>query len=338
MSVIKPHWQELRAKHIRAKKGRKVVGIILHDTAGGGKHNDTLYLANPGDGRKVSADFTVERDGSIWKLNPDLDNYYTLHAGRATAFKGLSNGGVTAGTIGIEITQSAALPGGASPYPDAQVIAVAQLCAYLADRYKLKSADISTHRNIITDGSRSDPRRFPFEGVNGFWHYFWAHKSGTKAAEAYRASEEIKTDPEGARTPEIMQGAAIDTDIEGGAFPTPGMPQEPIDGAQAPEEGTQATGATTMQAQPPPTPPTPNTEVVPTSFNGRITAIVGFILANVTAFLGKLAALPTPILVALIIGIGVVVSFIFLSLILLKNKREERAHAKDIALIEASKK
>jgi N-acetyl-anhydromuramyl-L-alanine amidase AmpD len=166
-----PQWTELKAKHIR--EGRKeILGVVLHDTAGSGTHNDTLYLANPSDGRNVSVDFTVERNGSIWKLNPDLNKYYCSHAGRATKFKGFTNAAVNRVTVGIEICQKANLS--LTPvYTDAQVKSVAQLCAWLTTRYKLATSDITTHRNVITDGSRSDPRHFPFEGGGGFWQYYW---------------------------------------------------------------------------------------------------------------------------------------------------------------------
>jgi N-acetyl-anhydromuramyl-L-alanine amidase AmpD len=180
-----------------------IIGIVLHDTAGTGKHNDTLYLRNSPEApkRKVSVDFTVERDGHIYQLNPDLDKRACAHAGRATALKGFRNGDVTRRTIGIEICQSVALPKtpasnspediAAHPYTGAQVRAVAELCAYLADRYKLVSADITTHRNIITDGSRTDPRSFPFTGAYSFWHYFWSVKG--KGENFIAAQTEQKT-------------------------------------------------------------------------------------------------------------------------------------------------
>lgn len=166
-----PKWNELNATFIN--KGRKgILGIVLHDTAGTGKHNDTLYLAHPQDGRKVSVDFTVERDGSIWKLNPDLGTYYCNHAGRNTSWRRYENAAVNSVTVGIEIVQQGELK--LSPtYTNEQVASVAQLCAWICNEYKLVPSDITTHRQIITDGSRSDPRKFPFEGENGFWFYFW---------------------------------------------------------------------------------------------------------------------------------------------------------------------
>jgi LysM repeat protein len=169
--VPQPNWTESKARILLARMS--VDGIVLHDTAGTGTHRDTLYLRDsPEKGRSVSVDFTAERDGSIWKLNPDLKKFACAHAGRATAFKGKRNGQVTRSTIGIEICQHVNLK--LKPlYPQEQVRAVAHLCAWLCQEFKLTTSDITTHRQIITDGSRSDPREFPFTGENSFWHVFW---------------------------------------------------------------------------------------------------------------------------------------------------------------------
>ncbi|HKR00469.1 MAG TPA: LysM peptidoglycan-binding domain-containing protein [Pyrinomonadaceae bacterium] len=202
--VPQPQWKELRAKHVRPGR-TKVAGVCLHDTAGSGTHNDTLYLANPGDGRPVSVDFTVERDGSIWKLNPDLAKFYCSHAGRRTKFKGYINGQCNRVLVGIEIVQKANLS--LSPvYTDAQVRSVAELCAWLCERFKLESSDITTHRNIITDGSRSDPRQFPFEGKGGFWQYFWEARG---KGDEHEASYVIK------KTPDISKQQRTHTVAEG---------------------------------------------------------------------------------------------------------------------------
>jgi N-acetyl-anhydromuramyl-L-alanine amidase AmpD len=167
-TVSKPAWTDLPAKFLN-KRTTPVLGIVLHDTAGSGTHNDTKYLSNPQDGRKVSVDFTVERDGSIWKLNPDLRSYYCNHAGRATSWHGFKNSRVNAVTIGIEIVQKSDLS--LIPlYTNAQVGAVANLCAWLSATYSIDNSNITTHRQIITDGSRSDPRKFPFED---FWTFYW---------------------------------------------------------------------------------------------------------------------------------------------------------------------
>jgi N-acetyl-anhydromuramyl-L-alanine amidase AmpD len=139
---------------------RQVVGIVLHDTAGSGTMNDVKFLASDND-RGVSVDLCVTRDGQIFQLSPDLQNTTMFHAGRSTKFRGLVNGAVNRGTIGIEIVQKADLSL-APLYPDAQVRAVGELCAHLCQEFNLTRGDITTHALIIRDGSRSDPRQFPF--------------------------------------------------------------------------------------------------------------------------------------------------------------------------------
>lgn len=170
--VPHPKWHdELHARILLSRT--PVVGIVLHDTAGTGTHRDTVYLQTSPESpkRNVSVDFTVERDGSIWKLNPDLREHACAHAGRATAFKGLRNGAVTRATIGIEICQKVDMSL-VPTWPVEQVRAVAALVWWLVNEFGLVTADITTHRQIITDGSRSDPR-MPFGGKDGFWFHYW---------------------------------------------------------------------------------------------------------------------------------------------------------------------
>lgn len=175
----------IRAKHL----GRRLVlggvpfiaGIVLHDTAGSGTHNDTKYLANPGDGRVVSVDYTVERNGDVYELNPDVKNNCTWHAGRATKFvvpgRILRNREVTQSTIGIELAHKAHAELDNPLWPEDQIKAVAELCLFLCQRYGLAKERITTHAAVITDGTRSDPRSFPWPQ---FW--FWFNKTaGTPA-------------------------------------------------------------------------------------------------------------------------------------------------------------
>lgn len=158
------------------KAPRVIYGIVLHDTAGSGTHNDTKYLTSPGDNRAVSVDFTVERDGNIYQLNPDLSKHFCYHAGRSTKFRGFENAAVNARTIGIEIVQKANLS--LSPlYPDVQVQAVAWLCFKLCEQFHLAQDYITTHHKIITDGSRSDPRQFNWDL---FWKTFNSYKTGVE--------------------------------------------------------------------------------------------------------------------------------------------------------------
>jgi N-acetyl-anhydromuramyl-L-alanine amidase AmpD len=195
----------LRARHLGDRRD-PICGIILHDTAGSGTHNDTVYLSNPSDGRVVSVDFTVERDGSLWQLNPDLSQFATFHAGRKTKFKGFLNRDVTLRTIGIEIVQKANLS--LQPiYTQPQIVAVARLCAALCGEFRLSSGDITTHAAVITDGSRTDPRRFDFDA---FWLAFRGAVGQGDAAEVAHGMEKIATpDNASEKTYSVKQGDTL---------------------------------------------------------------------------------------------------------------------------------
>lgn len=154
--------RDYTAKNLHARGQAKPEFIVLHDTAGNGGLGDVKYLAQDPEKRGVSVDFVIPKDGTIYQLNPDLRKRYTSHAGRKTSFRGRSNANVNKYSVGIEIGQRASLV----EYPEVQVASVAETCAYLCRELGLDKTDITTHAKIITDGSRSDPRQFP-------WPVFW---------------------------------------------------------------------------------------------------------------------------------------------------------------------
>src|ERR1043166_8391212 len=164
---------------VHMSNGNRVpVGIVLHDTAASGTINDVKYLADPSDGRVVSVDFVGTRDGNVYQLNPDLTKHWTYHAGRNTKFKGYVNSAVNKATVGIEISQKADMS--LIPlYPAEQVQAVAELCAELCDEFNLTRDDITTHAKIIQDGSRSDPRQFPFDDFYAAFNAAGGHQPTT---------------------------------------------------------------------------------------------------------------------------------------------------------------
>jgi hypothetical protein len=193
--------RNLGSPRLRLNGRPYIGGICLHDTSGSGTHGDTKYLADPSDGRSVSVDFTVERDGSIYQLNPDLIAHCTFHAGRSTVFRSdgrkFQNSEVNRVLIGIELVQKADLT--LSPvWPIDQVQAAAELCLFLCQTFSLTKDRITTHARIITDGSRDDPRNFPFDS---FWFYF------NKAANI----PTMETTPAELGSPNVYEVAAGDT-------------------------------------------------------------------------------------------------------------------------------
>lgn len=179
--MIKPETnKKLTAKWTASGRG-KIHGVMLHDTAGTGLHNDTVYISNPSDGRKAGIDFTIERDGTIYELNHDLKTRYAFHASRATRVKlpgiTLAGNAVSKGFVGIELCHKLDPKKQLPIWPETQVRAAAALCLWLASEFGFGKEAVITHAKAVTDGSRSDPRDFPFDL---FWT-IWNQTAGTPA-------------------------------------------------------------------------------------------------------------------------------------------------------------
>ena len=134
----------------------KAAAIVLHHT-GGREAGDLAWLTNPTSG--VSADFLINRDGVIYKLNPDLTIYYTYHAGISELDGCVQrNGSINISTIGIEMSHTID-----QDWPDAQVEACAKLCWWLEASGKVTRHKIVSHREVAKpSGRKIDPKGFPW--------------------------------------------------------------------------------------------------------------------------------------------------------------------------------
>jgi len=160
MSVSMPQWVD-RATPNLSKRVKDIRLIVLHHT--GGRLPGCLNWLTSKKSR-VSADFIVSQTGLIYKLNPQLNLYYTWHAG-VSLWKRLLEvvRGVNKISIGIEEEH---VPGDA--WPAAQVAATAHLCAWLIDRDPRDQLDlaqhpIQSHRAVAyPPGRKTDPENFPW--------------------------------------------------------------------------------------------------------------------------------------------------------------------------------
>lgn len=153
-TIAQPKWRELVTRNL-SKRKRAVKWIILHSTEGHEPGDLATLLGQTK--KRVSADFYVNREGGIYKLNPQLIQYYTWHAGGSFWRKVWSINPVTIGIEQEHIT--------GQDWPEAQVKATAHLCAWLVQRFKLDLEDgpIQSHRAVAwLRGRKSDPRDFPW--------------------------------------------------------------------------------------------------------------------------------------------------------------------------------
>ncbi len=154
LTIRQPAWRDMVTRNL-SERTKPVKWIIVHATEGREPGDLATLLGQTK--KKVSADFYVTRDGRIFKLNPQLSQFYTWHAGKSF-FLGLWD--INRVSIGIEQEHK-----GDEDWPDAQIEATAYLCAWLVRRFKLKLEDgpIQSHRAVAwLRGRKSDPKDFPW--------------------------------------------------------------------------------------------------------------------------------------------------------------------------------
>lgn len=122
--------------------------IVLHHTAGDLAGDLHTLVDAP---KKVSADYLVAQDGTIFKINPQLTQYYTWHAGKSE-WKGKKD--LNRFSIGIEMEHKMG-----EAWTQAQIDATAKLCGWLQARFGIK--EIVGHRDI-SPGRKIDPENFPW--------------------------------------------------------------------------------------------------------------------------------------------------------------------------------
>lgn len=103
---------------------RQITYIVIHNTA-----TDANAEANcryfTGVNRNASADFFMNKDGSIYQFNADPNNYYSWHCGDGKGKYGITN----KNSIGIEVVSAC------TTFTDAQIIALRELISHLKASY-----------------------------------------------------------------------------------------------------------------------------------------------------------------------------------------------------------
>ena len=78
-----------------------IANFATHYTGGvGSAKNNCIYFATAN--RKASADFFIDKDGSIWEYNNILDGYNTWHVGDGKGAYGITN----TNSIGVEVVSN----------------------------------------------------------------------------------------------------------------------------------------------------------------------------------------------------------------------------------------
>lgn len=120
--------------NVTMKIGRRIDYIVIHYTATGASAlNNVKYFS--GGNRNASADYFVDKDGSIYLFNAEIQNYYTWHSGDGKGKYGISN----SNSIGIEVVSSG------SEFTAAQKKALRELVPWLMEKYGVKRENVVRH-------------------------------------------------------------------------------------------------------------------------------------------------------------------------------------------------
>ena len=120
--------------NVTYKKGRSIKKAVVHYTGTDASAlNNVKYFS--GGNRNASADFFIDKDGSIYQFNADIANYYTWHCGDGKGKYGISN----SNSIGIEVVSS----GG--EFTDAQKKALRELVTWLMATYGIAASNVVRH-------------------------------------------------------------------------------------------------------------------------------------------------------------------------------------------------
>lgn len=131
------------------RKGQAIRHLVLHYTALDTVQEALDKLCDPNSDNRVSAHYLVGKDGTIFRLVPDI--YSAWHAG-VSWWRGTHN--LNESSIGIEIDNR-----GDGPFPDIQMQSVLALSHMLVQRYHIAPVDVVGHADIAPT-RKEDPGAF----------------------------------------------------------------------------------------------------------------------------------------------------------------------------------
>lgn len=122
----------------KASKNRRNNGlvkyIVVHYTAtDASAKNNCIYFS--GGNRNASADYFIDKDGTIYKFNADCANYFTWQCGDGKGKYGITN----ANSIGIEVVSSG------NEYTKAQKNALRELVLAIMEDYNVPAKNVVRH-------------------------------------------------------------------------------------------------------------------------------------------------------------------------------------------------
>ncbi|WP_165043652.1 N-acetylmuramoyl-L-alanine amidase family protein [Adlercreutzia sp. ZJ138] len=120
--------------NLSSKPGRQINHIVVHYTGTTAPaENNVNYFSSTN--RNASADWFIDKDGSIWQFNADPRNFYSWHCGDGGGRYGISN----AYSVGIEVVSAG------EDFTQAQVNSLHALVVALMEDYGVPAHRVVRH-------------------------------------------------------------------------------------------------------------------------------------------------------------------------------------------------
>lgn len=120
--------------NVTSSPNRTVRHIVIHYTAtSASAENNCIYFG--GGNRGASADFFVDKNGSIYQFNADPNNYYSWHCGDGHGAYGITN----AQSVGIECVSAG------EDFTSQQIASLTSLVGTLMGQYNVPASNVVRH-------------------------------------------------------------------------------------------------------------------------------------------------------------------------------------------------
>ena len=116
------------------RKNKSVKYIVIHNTGtDASARNNCIYFS--GGNRDASADYFIDKDGSIYKFNGNCAGYYAWHVGDGGGVYGITN----YNSVGIEVVSAG------TAFTSAQIISLNKLVRAIAEDYGVSLSNVVRH-------------------------------------------------------------------------------------------------------------------------------------------------------------------------------------------------
>lgn len=116
-----------------SRRSQSITHIVIHYSGtNAGGYNNCLYFGRAD--RQASADYFVDKNGTIWQYNPDINSFYSWHSGDKPMNKK---------SVGIEFISAG------EDFTASQIKAGGELVRWLCSTYGIGEANIIRHYDVI---------------------------------------------------------------------------------------------------------------------------------------------------------------------------------------------